>query len=80
MGQVYNGLWFYHIIGISLTQTYCSHSLDKNKYNNKRVLILGSGNAGYEVANHLAGNASIIHVNSGEQLVKMAWNTHFVGE
>ena len=66
--------------GISLAETYCSHNLDKNMYNNKKVMILGAGNSGYEVANHLAGNASIVHVSSGEQPVKMAWNTHFVGK
>ncbi len=43
-------------------------------------MILGANNTGYEVANHLAGNASIIHVVSGEQPVRMAWNTHFVGK
>ena len=67
-------------LGISLAETYASHKLDKNIYNNKKVMILGANNTGYEVANHLAGNASIIHVVSGEQPVKMAWNTHFVGK
>ena len=67
-------------LGISLAETYCSHNLDKNMYNNKKVMVLGAGNAGYEVANHLAGNASILHVISGEQPIKMAWDTHFVGK
>ncbi|XP_002736119.1 FAD-dependent oxidoreductase domain-containing protein 2-like [Saccoglossus kowalevskii] len=67
------------IKGHELMETYCSHSLDTEKYNGKKVFILGNGNSAFEVANHLAGAASIIHI-FGDRKVKHAWDTHFVGD
>ncbi|XP_002736884.1 FAD-dependent oxidoreductase domain-containing protein 2-like [Saccoglossus kowalevskii] len=68
-----------HIKGKELMETYCNHSLDTEKYNGKKVFILGNGNSAFEAANHLAGAASIIHI-FGDRKLKHAWDTHFVGD
>ena len=65
--------------GVEHADTYGSHSMDAEKYSNKRVLVVGGGNSAFEVANHLAANAGYIHVASASS-VKFAWDTHFVGE
>eukprot|EP01060_Flectonema_neradi_P009006 TRINITY_DN16442_c0_g1_i1.p1 TRINITY_DN16442_c0_g1~~TRINITY_DN16442_c0_g1_i1.p1 ORF type:complete len:634 (+),score=110.10 TRINITY_DN16442_c0_g1_i1:1326-3227(+) len=66
--------------GIELAQKYEDHNpADLNRYKNKRVLIIGGGNSGFETANHLAGTAAIIHV-ALKRPVKHAWDTHFVGD
>lgn len=66
------------IPGIELCDTYGTHSLDASKYTNKRVLVIGKGNSGFETADHLINHASIIHLVSPES-VRLAWQTHFVG-
>ncbi len=66
------------IPGIDLVETYSNHSLDREKYTNKRVLIIGKGNSAFETADHLTEHASAIHVLSPHSL-KLAWQTHFVG-
>nr|XP_006813221.1 PREDICTED: FAD-dependent oxidoreductase domain-containing protein 2-like [Saccoglossus kowalevskii] len=66
------------IPGIELIDTYQDHSLDTNEYKNKKVCILGGGNSAFEVADHLAASAGIIHVFNRHP-VKFSWDTHFVG-
>ena len=66
------------IPGIHLCETYGSHSLDRRKYRNKRVMIIGKGNSGFETADHISGVAAVIHVVSPNS-IHMAWETHFVG-
>ncbi|XP_077987435.1 FAD-dependent oxidoreductase domain-containing protein 2-like [Glandiceps talaboti] len=68
-----------HIPGIELCDTYATHDIDPEKYTGKTVCILGRGNSAFEVSNHLAANAAIIHV-FGEKKLKFAWDTHFVGD
>ncbi|XP_077998134.1 FAD-dependent oxidoreductase domain-containing protein 2-like, partial [Glandiceps talaboti] len=65
--------------GIELCDTYSTHDIDQDAYIGKAVCVLGRGNSAFEVANHLAGHASIIHIY-GEKKLKYAWDTHFVGD
>ncbi len=67
------------IEGVELATTYASHSIDKAHYRNKRVAIIGAGNSAFEVADHLADSAAIIHVLVKEP-VRHAWQTHFPGD
>lgn len=67
------------IEGIELADTYQGHSLDRSQYEGHVVAIIGAGNSAFEVANHLAGHAAIIHLMIREP-VRHAWNTHFPGD
>lgn len=66
------------IPGIELADTYAEMSLDRKKFENKRVLIIGKGNSGFETADHLVNSASLIHIASPNPIM-MAWKTHYVG-
>ncbi|XP_077985564.1 FAD-dependent oxidoreductase domain-containing protein 2-like [Glandiceps talaboti] len=66
------------IPGIELVDTYATHSLNVDDYKNKKVCILGGGNSAFEVADHIAGSAGLIHMFN-RHAVKFAWDTHFVG-
>ncbi|PCI12296.1 MAG: pyridine nucleotide-disulfide oxidoreductase [Thiotrichales bacterium] len=66
------------IEGIEYATDYADIDTDKSKYNNQRVLIIGKGNSAFETADHLAGNAALIHVVGPEKL-QFAWETHYVG-
>lgn len=68
-----------NIPGIEHTERYWDLTMDKEKYRNKRVLILGAGNSAFETADHLADTAGIVHVYSRRPL-RHAWDTHFVGD
>ncbi len=69
-----------HIEGIEHALGYEDHPLDRAMYKNKKVGIIGRGNAAFEVANHLAGSAGVLHMLLGGKNVKHAWQTHFVGD
>lgn len=66
------------IPGIELCDLYGNHELDPAYYKNKRVLVIGKGNSGFETANHLTETAAAIHVLSPHS-VKFAWQSHYVG-
>ncbi|XP_070569718.1 FAD-dependent oxidoreductase domain-containing protein 2-like [Ptychodera flava] len=66
------------IEGVEIMDSYQEHSLDLEEYKNKKVCILGGGNSAFEVADHLAGSAGLIHMFNRHP-VKFAWDTHFVG-
>jgi thioredoxin reductase len=66
--------------GIEHTTSYATHELDPGIYENKRVAIVGRGNSAFEVANHLAGSAAVIHIMVGDRPPRHAWQTHFVGD
>lgn len=70
--------WLPDVEGIELAEQYCDMSLDLQAYDNKRVLIIGKGNSGFETADALVEHAASIHVCSPSPL-KMAWSTHYVG-
>ncbi len=66
------------IDGGEFVEQYVDLTLDKSKYINKRVLILGKGNSAFETADYLVDTAASIHLASPTPL-KMAWRSHFVG-
>ncbi|MBJ6369620.1 NAD(P)-binding domain-containing protein [Snuella sedimenti] len=66
------------IKGIENCKTYVDTSVDPEDFINKRVLIIGKGNSGFETADNLVSTASKIHVCSPTP-IKLAWKTHFVG-
>lgn len=68
------------IEGIELAEGYEDHDIEPSGYENQRVLILGRGNSAFEVANHLAGHAAVIHLSLAHAYVKHAWATHYVGD
>jgi thioredoxin reductase len=68
------------IEGIELAEGYEVHEIDPQRFANKRVAIIGRGNAAFEVANHLAGHAAIIHLFLDNKRVKHAWQTHYPGD
>lgn len=66
------------IPNIELAETYDEFSVDPDDYANQRVLVVGKGNSAFETADNLVETTSLIHMLSPNS-VKMAWNTHFVG-
>jgi thioredoxin reductase len=64
--------------GIELAENYIDYDFDLKKYTNKKVLVIGKGNSGFETADSLIPIAAQIHIVSPSP-VKMAWNTHHVG-
>lgn len=66
------------IKGIELVTQYDDLDTNKKSLINKRVLIIGKGNSGFETANHLVDTASLIHILSPEPL-KFAYNTRYPG-
>jgi thioredoxin reductase len=67
------------IEGIELADSYEDHSLDVEQYQGKRVAIIGQGNSAFEVANHLAGDAAMIHIFV-KHPIRHSWTTHFPGD
>jgi thioredoxin reductase len=67
------------IDGIEHAVGYEDHSLDPAEYQGKTVGIIGSGNSAFEVANHLAGHAAMVHVLVRSR-IRHAWETHFPGD
>lgn len=65
--------------GIELTTPYDEQSLDRERYRNKRIAIIGQGNSAFETAEYLSGVAAYVHVLA-KNPVKFAWETHFVGD
>jgi thioredoxin reductase len=61
-----------------VTQYVNSSPLGKD-YNGKRVLILGSGNSGHEMAQAMSGWASHVHIVSRSPL-RLGGFTHYVGD
>lgn len=66
------------IDGIDLAEGYEDHDIDPARYENRTVLVIGRGNSAFEVANHLAGHAAIVHIAVGNRPVQFAWETHSV--
>lgn len=65
--------------GIDLAQGYETVSVDPEDFEGKAVLILGRGNAAFEVADSIYGSTSLVHM-VGRSRVRLAWSTHYVGD
>lgn len=52
--------------------------IDPDNFTNQEVLIIGKGNAAFEVAQAIYGRTARVHLLSRTRL-KMAWETHYVG-
>lgn len=70
--------WLPDIEGIEYAEHYVDMDIDPVPLTNKKVLILGKGNSGFETADALIEHAAMIHVASPNPL-RMAWSTHYVG-
>jgi thioredoxin reductase len=66
------------IPGIEFVEDYTTVSVAPEDFAGQRVLVLGKGNSGFETADNLIEQASLIHVAS-QHPINMAWKTHFVG-
>ena len=64
--------------GIELATGYEEQELDLELYKNKRVGIIGGGNAAFETADYLSGVACYVHVLANAP-IQFAWDTHFAG-
>lgn len=69
----------HEIDGIEHCIGYEDCDLDTTRFENKRVAIIGRGNSAFEVADHLANHAAIVHLLVGEP-IRFAWQTHYVGD
>ncbi|PTX63161.1 pyridine nucleotide-disulfide oxidoreductase [Kordia periserrulae] len=66
------------IEGIEHCEYYADCSVDPEDYIDKKVLIIGKGNSGFEMADSLVATASRIHLVSPNN-IKFAWKSHYVG-
>ncbi len=66
------------IPGIELAEKYTDVSVNPEDFANQKVLIIGKGNSGFEIADNLLATTSLIHIASPNP-VSMAWKTKYVG-
>ncbi len=66
------------IEGIEDCDFYSDCSIVPEDYENKKVLIIGKGNSGFEIADLLMSATSTTHLLS-PNVVVFAWKTHYVG-
>ena len=64
--------------GMELVDQYADMPVDPAEFVNKRVLIIGRGNSGFETADALNEVTAVTHV-AGRGSLKLAWKTHYVG-
>lgn len=79
---VATGMWKPNIPsmeGIEYAEGYETMSLNADDYEGKTVLILGRGNAAFEVADGIYGVTNLIHMVSRSR-VRLSWETHYVGD
>eukprot|EP00349_Pseudokeronopsis_sp_Brazil_P001307 CAMPEP_0202958110 /NCGR_PEP_ID=MMETSP1396-20130829/2448_1 /ASSEMBLY_ACC=CAM_ASM_000872 /TAXON_ID= /ORGANISM="Pseudokeronopsis sp., Strain Brazil" /LENGTH=232 /DNA_ID=CAMNT_0049675965 /DNA_START=442 /DNA_END=1143 /DNA_ORIENTATION=+ len=65
-------------MGVPGVQSYGTHDLNKERYKDKKVAILGAGNSAFETAEHLTDVAGTIHVLTPTPIT-LSWNTRYVG-
>lgn len=66
------------IEGAEHATNYAQFDANPRRYINRKVLIIGKGNSGFETADSLIPYAAQIHI-LGRHSIKHAWNTHHVG-
>jgi thioredoxin reductase len=67
------------IEGIEYAEGYETHSVNPEDYEGQVVAVIGAGNSAFEVANHLAGHAAVVHVLMRHP-ARHSWQTHFPGD
>lgn len=65
--------------GSELVEGYDSISTDPEDYKDQAVLILGKGNSAFETAQSISRRAHLVHILSSNP-VRLAWQTHYVGD
>lgn len=68
------------LVGIELTESYGDYDIDPKRFTNKTVAVLGSGNSAFEVMSSIMGETAYVHMHSTAQELKLAWETHYVGD
>ncbi|KAK7087884.1 FAD-dependent oxidoreductase domain-containing protein 2-like [Littorina saxatilis] len=79
---VATGMWKPNIpgmVGIEMAVGYETMSLNPDDYEGKTVLILGRGNAAFEVADGIYSVTNFIHMVSRSR-ARLSWQTHYVGD
>ena len=66
------------IPGVELVDGYDTASVDLDAYRGKKLLIIGKGNAAFEMANSVLNVAALVHLASPHS-VQLAWNTKHPG-
>jgi thioredoxin reductase len=66
------------IPGIEQVEAYETVTMDAEAFRNQRVLILGKGNSGFELADNILETAALIHLASPDSL-QFAWKTRHPG-
>jgi len=66
------------IPGIEHAESYESVTLDPEEFVDRRVLVIGKGNSGFETANAAIESAALVHIASPSS-VRFAWRTRHSG-
>jgi thioredoxin reductase len=66
------------IPGIELAEGYETVSFDPESYEGQRVLVIGKGNSGFELAERILDTTALVHLASPTSL-RMAWTTRHAG-
>ncbi|GAX35232.1 NAD(P)-binding domain-containing protein [Nodularia sp. NIES-3585] len=74
----FSKLYIPEIPGIELVEKYTDVSIEPEGFANQKVLIIGKGNSGFEIADNIIGTAALIHIASPNP-VSLAWKTKYVG-
>lgn len=66
-------------VGIEHCEMYDNYPIDPAGFQDQKVMVIGKGNSALEVADSLINTTAVIHLISPKP-VKLAWNTHYVGD
>ena len=70
--------WSPDVEGFDLVDNYFDCDLTPERFDGKRVLVIGKGNSAFETADALCELTQATHVMSPNK-IRFAWKTHFVG-
>ncbi|WP_316524268.1 NAD(P)-binding domain-containing protein [Kitasatospora brasiliensis] len=65
--------------GAELAEMYGEAPQDPAAYTNQRVMVIGKGNAGFELAENIFETSAVTHMLSPNP-VRLAWSTHHVSD
>jgi len=68
-----------NMVGLEWAEGYETVSVDPADFEGQSVLILGRGNAAFEVADRIYGSTNVVHL-IGRSRVRLSWSTHYVGD